>query len=73
MPLSSGDAVKLLLRAGFHEINQVGSHRKFGKGMYRITVVYHGNKKESLSRGVEKGILKILKEIRNDTSTSNST
>lgn len=55
-----GDAIKQLLKAGFTELNQVGSHKKFGREGKRITLVYHRSPKERLNRKTEKELKNLL-------------
>jgi predicted RNA binding protein YcfA (HicA-like mRNA interferase family) len=47
------EAFKLLKKAGFIELNQVGSHRKFGKDEKRITIVIHRSEKEELHPNIK--------------------
>lgn len=48
MPITVGDAIKRLEKAGFTATNQVGSHRKFCKGDCRFIIVIHRSPKETL-------------------------
>ncbi len=59
--MEAGDAIKQLLKAGFVELNQVGSHRKFGKGDKRITIVWHRSPKERLHPKAIKQLKELLK------------
>ena len=57
--MTVGEAIKELKNNGFTELNQVGSHIKFGKEDKRITIVKHKSDKEEMNR---KGV-KQLKEL----------
>lgn len=63
MALTTGEAIKLFTQAGFTELNQVGSHRKFGKGDFRFTIIYHRSPKEELCRTSEKKLRNLLKQV----------
>lgn len=56
------EAIKLLTEKGFVQLNQVGSHKKFGKDNKRITIVFHRSYKEELSRKAKKDLLKLLED-----------
>lgn len=61
--MTTGQAIKLLTDAGFTELNQVGSHKKFGKGNHRFTIVYHNSPKEPFNRTAEKKLRNLLKQV----------
>lgn len=67
--MTTGEAIKLLIDNGFKELNQVGSHRKFGKTVgteiLRITIVYHKSDKESIHKKAEKQIKNLLNQSNN--------
>lgn len=60
MAKTTGEAMKLLIEAGFIEVNQVGSHKKFKRGSECITIVYHRSPKEILHPKAEKQLKKLL-------------
>lgn len=68
MALTTGEAIKLLTKAGFTEMNQVGSHRKFGKGEHRFTVVYHRSPKETMCRTSEKKLHNLLNKLKGENN-----
>ncbi len=61
--ITVGEAIKELINKGFVELNWVGSHRKFGKGDKRITIVYHKSPKEELHPKTKKQLQKLLTDL----------
>ena len=66
--ITVGEAIKLLQEAGFTELNQVGSHKKFGKGVYRFTIVYHRSPKEELHKPTQKKLNNLLKQVKDESA-----
>lgn len=60
MPLTGKEILKLFLSKGWVILRQKGSHIIIGKGKKREVVPIHGN--ESLKIGLEKKLLKVLRE-----------
>lgn len=56
MPLTGKQMLKLLLKNGWIERRQEGSHHQLYKGDKMITVPVHGNR--DLGKGLEQKILK---------------
>lgn len=61
--MTVGEAIKLLENAGFIEMNHKGSHKKFGKGGKRMTIVMHSSPKEEMNRKGVKELKELLNEI----------
>lgn len=59
--MTVGEAIKLLENNGFRELNQVGSHKKFGKDEKRITIVMHKSPKERLHPRTVKELNTVIK------------
>ncbi len=57
--LKSSEVIKAILRAGFIEHRQRGSHKIFKKGSLRVTVPVHSNK--DLKIGMLGSIMKIAR------------
>ncbi len=60
--MTVGEAIKQLKNNNFIELNQVGSHIKFGRNDDRITIVKHKSDKEELNVKT----IKELKKLIND-------
>ncbi len=60
MPLTGEQMLKLYLKNGWVIINKEGSHRRVAKGKHRETIV---DTKKTLKKGLEKYLLKRLKEV----------
>ena len=58
--MEAGEAIKKLLKAGFTELSQTGSHKKFGREKERITIVFHKSPKERLHIKTAKQVHKLL-------------
>jgi len=66
--ISGRKLCKLLLKIGFEQIHQTGSHARFKHPDGRITIVpLHGN--EKLGRGLLRSILKQIKVSREEYDT----
>lgn len=70
MSITVGKAIKELESRGFQFLNQVGSHRKYGKGSERVTLVFHSSPKEILHKKTEKELKTLLK--RHDDKSRSS-
>ena len=60
MPMSGKEMLKLYLRDGWRIAWQTGSHVRVKKGPYSETIPMH----KELKKGMEHGLLKVLKETR---------
>lgn len=56
-----GEAIKLLLKADYVFINQVGSHKKYKKGEQSITIPYHAKDSEELTPKIIKRVRQAIK------------
>lgn len=65
------EAIKLLENKGFKCINQVGSHMKYGKDNYRVTLVCHSSPKGTIHPRTEKNILSLVNTIDKPVYCSN--
>lgn len=60
--MTVGEAIKILLKNDFVFLNQVGSHKKYGRGSERITIVFHKSPKEIVHSRTEKQINTLCKK-----------
>lgn len=60
MPISGKEMIKLFLKKGYKEIKRQGkgSHKKLRKQNITVIIPYH----KELKKGLERSLLKILKE-----------
>ena len=57
------EAIKLLENRGFKLLNQVGSHLKYGKDKYRVTLVCHSSAKELIHPRTKKKVEELVNSI----------
>ncbi len=58
--MTVGEAIKQLKKNNFIELNQIGSHIKFGRNNDRITIVKHKSDKEELNIKTVKDLKKLI-------------